>query len=102
MCPVPSLSKVWWKSMLCILCFYFKNKIHKKNSKCLCEKNEEEEKKKKSPEIHQTLLKGGPGDLKTKNQGFGFIRLTVYCATDSVKWLNIGSHSTTSVIKPSL
>ena len=60
-----------WRSVLCILFFYFKNEIYKKNSKYLCEKNKEEEKKNKSTDIHQTSLNGGLGDLNPKIKVLG-------------------------------
>ena len=44
--------------------FYFKNENYKKNSKCLCEKNEEE-KKDKSTDIYHTLLNGGARHAET-------------------------------------
>ena len=72
--------------------------IRKIVSVCV-KKNREEKKKNTSTDIHQTSLNGGSGDLKTKNQSFGFVRLAVYCATDGVNWLNIESGSTAPVIK---
>ena len=53
-CPEPSLSKVWWRSVLCIFFFYFKNEICKKNSKGFCEKLKKTKKRIKAP-IFTTL-----------------------------------------------